>query len=337
MKVTTDSHAINTEDFETLRTHGFSNEDIWDIAGLPMTNGSIRLGLCCIFKEQPIKFRQTTAKYLSKFSVEEQRNRLSDIGLHNANSLLMALNFCHQHKIGGFRINSQILPLKTHPQLGYDVTDLPQADQIIKKFKDCGEFSRKNDIRTTFHPDQFIVLSSNNPDVVKRSLPDLEYQAEVSNWVNTDVINIHAGGVYNDKPSALSRFRKVIDNLSDSVRKRLTLENDDKSYSPEDLLPVCRDMGIPLVYDVHHHRCFKDNLFVDEATHLAVDTWNREPLVHISSLIWEASDRRKHNDFIDVNDFPRIWLSMKITIEVEAKAKELAVLKLMKELPYEQK
>jgi len=304
-----------------------------------MTNGSIRFGLCCIFKEQPIKFRRSTATHLLKFSVEEQRTRLSDICLHNANSLLMALTFCHQHHIGGFRINSQILPLKTHPQLGYDITDLPKADQIIKNFTACGEFSRKNDIRTTFHPDQFIVLSSNNPDVVKRSIADLDYQAEVSKWVNADVINIHAGGVYNDKPSALSRLRKVIDNLSDSVRKRLTLENDDKNYSPEDLLPICREMGIPLVYDVHHHRCFKDNLSVDEATYLAADTWNREPLVHISSPIneWEASDRRKHHDFIDVNDFPRIWLSMKITIEVEAKAKEVAVLKLMKELLYEQK
>lgn len=300
-----------------------------------MANGPIRFGLCCIFKKQPIKFRRTTAKYLSKFSVDEQRNRLSNICLHNAKSLLMAFDFCRQHKIGGFRINSQILPLKTHPQLGYDVTDLPKADQIIKKFVACGEFSRKNDIRSTFHPDQFIVLSSDNPDVVKRSITDLEYQAEVSKWVNADVINIHAGGVYNDKPSTLSRLRKVIGNLPDAVKKRLTLENDDKSYSPEDLLPVCRDMGIPLVYDVHHHRCFKDNLSVSEATHLAIDTWNREPLVHISSPIngWEASDIRKHHDFIDVNDFPQIWLSIKITVEVEAKAKEVAVLKLIKDLP----
>ncbi len=299
-----------------------------------MTKNSIRFGLCCIFKEQPIKFRRTTAKHLSKFSAEEQRNRLSDICLYNARSLFKALSFCHQNSIGDFRINSQILPLKTHPQLGYDVSELPEADKIIKNFMACGEFSRKNDIRTTFHPDQFIVLSSINPDVVKRSTADLKYQAEVSQWVNADVINIHAGGVYNDKPSALKRLRKVIDNLPDSVRKRLTLENDDKSYSPEDLLPVCKDMGIPLVYDVHHHRCLKDNLSVSQATCLSADTWNREPLFHISSPIhgWQSKDMRKHHDYVDINDFPRNWLSMNITIEVEAKAKEEAVLKLMEEL-----
>ncbi len=304
-----------------------------------MTKGAIRFGLCCIFKEQPIKFRTTTAKYLSQFPVEEQKNRLSKICLSNAKTLLKALAFCHQHHIGSFRINSQILPLKTHPQQGYNVRDLPKADQIIKNFMACGKFSLEHDIRTTFHPDQFIVLSSVHPDVVKRSKADLEYQAEVSQWVNADVINIHAGGVYNDKPSALSRLRKVIDSLPDPVRKRLTLENDDKSYSPEDLFPVCRDMEIPLVYDVHHHRCLKDNLSIKDATDLSADTWNREPLFHISSPIngWESPDMRKHHDFIAVNDFPRNWMSMKITVEVEAKAKEVAVLKLMKELSCEEK
>jgi len=304
-----------------------------------MTNDSIRLGLCCIFKEQPIKFRRTTATYLSQFSREEQKNRLSDICFSNSRSLLKALAFCHDKKIGSFRINSQILPLKTHPQLGYNVTDLPKADQIIKNFIDCGEFSRQHDIRTTFHPDQFIVLSSLNPDVVNRSIADLVYQAEISQWVNADVINIHAGGVYNDKKSALKRLRKMIGSLPDPVRKRLTLENDDKSYSPDDLLPVCRDMGIPLVYDVHHHRCLKDTLSVSEATYLSADTWNREPLFHISSPIngWESPDMRKHHDFIDMNDFPLIWMTMKITIEVEAKAKELAVIKLLEELSFNQK
>lgn len=299
-----------------------------------MKNIRIRLGLCCLFKEQPIKFRRTTAAYLSRFSRTDQKNRLSDICLENAKNLLKALTFCDQNNIGCFRINSQILPLKTHPQWGYDVVDLPQAELIIKAFKACGRFSRENDIRTTFHPDQFIVLSSTNPDVVKRSVADLEYQAEVSQWVNADVINIHAGGVYGDKPAALKRLCSVIDKLPHAIRKRLTLENDDKSYSPKDLLPFCRDLGIPFVYDVHHHRCLKDDLSVSEATRLSAETWDREPLFHISSPIngWQAGNIRKHHDFIQIADFPQNWLSMKITVEVEAKAKELAVLGLMEEL-----
>ncbi len=294
----------------------------------------IRFGLCCIFKEQPITFSRTTAGFLSKFPLAEQQDRLSKICLANARSLLSALEFCRQNGIGCFRINSQILPLKTHPDVGYDIFDLPHAETIIETFKACGTFSRTHDIRTTFHPDQFIVLSSPHPDVVVRSVADLEYQAEVAGWVNADAINIHAGGVYGDKASALKRLRKTIESLPGPVRNRLTLENDDKSYSPQDLLPLCGDMQIPLTYDVHHHRCLKDGLTLEEATMQALATWNREPLFHLSSPEkgWESGTLRNHHDYIEIRDVPTLWLSMDITVEVEAKAKELAVLKLMREL-----
>ena len=294
----------------------------------------IRLGLCCIFREHPVKFRRTTAKFLSTLTLSEQRQHLAGICLHNAQSLFKALEFCRDHGIGSFRINSQILPLKTHPEAGYEMADLPGFEKIIQTFQACGGFSREHDIRTTFHPDQFIILSSPDAGVVERSVADLEYQAEVAEWVNADVINIHAGGVYGDKKAALGRLVKTIGTLSDPVRKRLTLENDDRSYTPEDLLPVCLETGIPLVYDVHHHRCLKDILSTEQAALKSVETWNREPLFHISSPLngWNLPDIRKHHDYIDIRDFPDIWRSMDITVEVEAKAKELAVLNLLNEL-----
>jgi len=294
----------------------------------------IRFGLCCIFKEEPITFGRATAGFLLKFPPTEQRERLSRICLANAQSLFRALEFCRQNGIGCFRINSQILPLKTHPDVGYDLSDLPDAEAIMETFKACGRFGRDHDIRTTFHPDQFIVLSSPHPDVVARSIADLKYQAEVAEWVNADAINIHAGGAYGDKASALKRLQATIERLPDPVRKRLTLENDDKSYSPRDLLPVCEDMQIPLTYDVHHHRCLKDGLTLEEATLQAAATWNREPLFHLSSPEKgrESGTPRNHHDYIDIRDVPMLWLSMDITVEVEAKAKELAVLKLMREL-----
>jgi UV DNA damage endonuclease len=212
--------------------------------------------------------------------------------------------------------------------------DLPGAEEIVAAFRACGEFCLAHDIRTTFHPDQFIILSSPNPEVVQRSVADLVYQAQVAEWVNADVINIHAGGVYGDKPSALSRLAAAVETLPDPVRKRLTLENDDRSYTPRDLFPVCRDLKIPLVYDVHHHRCLGDNLSVEAATEQSLKTWDREPLFHISSPKdgWSGPDPRKHHDYIDIRDLPKDWLSMDITVEVEAKAKELAIKKLMADL-----
>jgi UV DNA damage endonuclease len=295
----------------------------------------IRFGLCCVFHSAPIKFRRTTAKHLSSKPRKEQLRLLADVCRANALALEQALLFCREHGIGAFRINSQILPLKTHPEVGYDMKDLPAGAEIVKRFRRCGRLSREHDIRTTFHPDQFIVLNSPDSEVVQRSVADLCYQAEVAQWVNADVINLHGGGVYGDKKSALERLTRNIQILPKAVRQRLTLENDDRSFTPADLLPVCRQTGTPLVYDAHHHRCLPDGLSVEEATQAALATWNREPLFHLSSPLngWKSGDARPHHDFIDPADFPCEWKNLNITLEVEAKAKEEAILKFAAQLP----
>jgi UV DNA damage endonuclease len=291
-----------------------------------------RFGLCCLFKNEPIMFRRTTAGFLLKKQPAEQKSLLAALCLHNARSLLAALTYCRDHGIGSFRINSQILPLKTHPEAGYAVRDLPGSRDIIASFKACGAFCRRHDLRTTFHPDQFIVLSSADPGIVQRSIAELVYQAEVAGWVNADIINLHGGGAYGDKKTALHRLVRVIRSLPKKVQTRLTLENDDRVYTPADLLPVCRETGVPLVYDVHHHRCLPDSLSVEDATHQALATWNREPLFHLSSPLggWGSGKPRNHDDFINPADIPACWRGLKITVEVEAKAKELAVRELMR-------
>jgi UV DNA damage endonuclease len=100
-------------------------------------------------------------------------------------------------------------------------------------------------------------------------------------------------------------------------------------------LPVCIETGVPMVYDVHHHRCLPDGLSVAEATEQTMSTWNREPLFHLSSpsSAWGTGPCRPHHDFIDLEDFPCEWRDLKATIEIEAKAKEMAVGKLAEELP----
>jgi UV DNA damage endonuclease len=294
----------------------------------------IRLGLCCLFIEQPIKFVTTTATAISKMQRPDALAKLSRLCLTNADALLAALQFCADNGIGCFRVNSQILPIKTHPVCGYNVADLPDGDEIVRRFKECGRFAKQHNLRTCFHPDQFVVMNSPRSDVVENSIRELEYQAEVAEWIGADVINIHGGGAYGDKPKALANFTRNLDRLSARVRSRLTVENDDKTYTPADLLPTCNATGIPLVYDVHHHRCNPDELSIEQATKQALATWDREPLFHISSPIegWEKPKPERHHDFIDITDFPDCWLGLTTTIEVEAKAKEVAVLKLQKQL-----
>ena len=291
----------------------------------------IRFGLCCIFRDEPIKFRTTTASYVLKMDRSDGLLKISDLCKTNASSLQEALQYCHKNDINNFRVSSNILPLKTHPVLGYNVEDLPDGENIINLFKVAGEYAKSKNIRTSFHPSQFVVLNSQKPQVVVQSLQEIEYQAEVAEWINADVVNVHGGGAYGDKIKALSDFSHAVDRLSERARSKLTIENDDKTYTPSDVLPLCKDLGIPLVYDVHHHRCNKDGISIEQATQAALATWNREPMFHISSPIegWSGKKQNSHHDFINIEDFPECWLDLNITVEVEAKAKEVAILQLM--------
>ena len=294
----------------------------------------MRLGLCCKFLEEPIRFRITTAKNLSNLDRNAQIDKLSELCLSNAQSLFQSINYCTDNHIGCFRVNSQFFPLKTHPDIMYDMNDLPDVEQIKKILSDCKNFSTDKNIRLTFHPDQFILLSSPKKDVVEKSIADLNYQAELSELIGADVINIHGGGAYGDKQSALNRMEKIFSGLDDRIKSRLTFENDDRVYTPSDLLPFCKKHNVPLVYDVHHHRCLPDGLSIAEATEAALSTWNREPLFHISSPrnTWKGAYPGYHHDYIDINDFPEKWIGLDITVEVEAKAKEVAVKKLYNQL-----
>lgn len=223
---------------------------------------------------------------------------------------------------------SPIWPIKTHPEVGYAISDLPNADQIIGIFQTCGDFAQQHGIRLSMHPDQFVLLNSPRPDVVERSLEELAYHAEVAELVGVESINIHGGGGYGNKPQALDNLHDTIVALPAKIRQLLTLENDDRVFTPSDLLPVCQSCDVPLVYDVHHHRCLPDQLTLEEATMAAISTFGgREPIFHISSPKqgWDGPSPQHHHDFIDPTDFPLVWLEHDLTVEVEAKAKELAV------------
>lgn len=284
----------------------------------------LRFGLCCTFAKAPIKFRTTTATYLMKLG-SKKSVYIDELITDNITALKQAILYCISHNIKSFRINSRFCPAITHPEVGYPF-------KVYPGLQECKELAHKHDIRLTFHPDQFVVLNSPHPDVVEKSIQEIEYHATLADHLGADVINIHAGGVYGDKQSALARFAENFPRLSPSARAKLTLENDDKNYTPQDLLPLCERLNIPLVYDVHHHRCHPDSLTEKQATTAALSTWNREPLFHISSPLNEKTPSR-HHDYINPADFPLFWLTLDpLTVEIEAKAKELAVEKLMRDL-----
>lgn len=298
----------------------------------------LRFGLCCIFREEPVRFRQTTAKALLALSEKERLQKLSTICLENANSLVTALETVHRLGIGAFRVSSQFLPRYTHPVVGYTLDALPGCASIVACLKKVHQLRAERDIRLSFHPDQFVLLSSPSSEVTRKSIAELDYQAMLAEMIGADVVNIHAGGVYGDKQAALKRLRENFQHLPERVQSRLTLENDDVSYTVIDLLPTCRELGVPLVYDIHHHRCNRDSLTVQQATNASIATWEAsgrgQAYFHLSSPKngWQGNDPKPHAEMIDMRDFPAEWRDLDVTIDIEAKAKELAVIDVMKNL-----
>ena len=290
---------------------------------------AIRWGLCCQFLDSPIRFRTATHRYVATLQPDARRAYLTSIARDNAAALGAAVRRCTELGIGAFRINSQILPLATHPVSGYRLEDLDDDGSIAAAFLQAGALARAADVRLSFHPDQFVVLNSEQERVVASSVTEMEAQARVAELVGADVLTLHAGGAASGIPAALDRLERGIERLPEPARSRLALENDDRSFTPSMLLPLCERLGVPLVYDVHHHRCNPDALDADEASRRAAATWNgREPYFHVSSPRAGAGegDLRPHADYVNPADVPEIWRTMRLTVDVEAKAKERAVL-----------
>ena len=173
--------------------------------------------------------------------------------------------------------------------------------------------------------------------MVDNTITDLRIHGEVFDMLGLErspynKINIHCNGVYGDKQSAMDRFCKNFELLPESVRTRLTVENDDKAsmYSVKDLMYIHERIGIPIVFDYHHHKFCTGDLSEQEALELAISTWPKDitPIVHYSEskMLHEGNEKLKpqaHSDYI--NDLPDTY-GNDVDIMVEAKAKELSIL-----------
>lgn len=298
------------------------------------SRSGLRLGLCCTFSGAEIRFRTSTVRYAKTLDRKGRRAHLRELVEHNARTLDAAIAWCAEHDVRAFRVHSGLVPLATHPDVGYGFDD-PEAKAAVPLFRAAGARAADAGIRLSFHPDQFVVPGSVNPATVESSLAELEHQAELAELVGAEQLTIHGGGAQGGKAASLARLRAGLERLSPRARAKVVLENDDRVYTVEDLLPLCRALGMPLVYDVHHHRCHPDTLSIEQATDLAAATWGaREPWAHLSSPAagWKGKDPRPHADHIAVADVPASWLERRMTIDVEAKDKEHAVLRLQRAL-----
>lgn len=262
-----------------------------------------------------------------------------ELGLKNAKDLLHILKWNKENGINFFRLSSDFFPWASN----YKFEELPQFNSIKAELEKSGKFAIDNGIRITSHPGPFNVLVSPREHVVENTITDLEIHGRVFDLMGLsqtpyNKLNIHCNGVYGDKISAMDRFCKNFKRLSPSVQSRLTVENDDKAsmYSVKDLMYIHERIGIPIVFDYHHHKFNTGGLSEEEALKLAMSTWPNgiRPAVHYSEskALHEENDKIKpqaHSDYI--NALPNLY-GMDVAVMVEAKAKELAILPFIKKV-----
>jgi UV DNA damage endonuclease len=277
----------------------------------------------------------TTNRTMVKRTFEARgMDYVSELALLNAKDIVRILEWNRLNGISFFRLSSALIPWGDQ----LDLTQLKDYKEIKRELKKAGDFAKFWDMRITSHPGPFVVLTSPNETVVKNAIADLELHAQVFDMMGLSLtpynkINIHCNGVYGDKKAAMDRFISNFKRLSKSVQSRLTVENDDKEsmYSVKDLMYIHNAIKIPIVFDYHHHTFCTGDLSEEEAVKLAFTTWpnNIAPVVHYSEskALHENNNKLKaqaHSDYI--NALPNTY-NLAVDIMVEAKAKELAILK----------
>jgi len=290
------------------------------------------LGYACINMTLGKKGITTNRGMIKRTFLEKGIPYASELSIQNVRDLIEIIKWNEQNDIKFFRMSSNVFPWSSE----YSLSSLPHYERIKNLLAGAGNLVDKYGHRITSHPGPFNVLVSPNENVVKNTITDLSIHGEVFDMMGLsrtpyNKLNIHCNGVYGDKQSAMDRFCKNFERLPESVQTRLTVENDDKAsmYSVKDLMYIHERIGIPIVFDYHHHKFCTGGLTEEEALKLAASTWGDiKPVVHYSESksLHENNESIKpqaHSDYISetINTY-----GLDVDVMVEAKAKELTIL-----------
>jgi UV DNA damage endonuclease len=295
-------------------------------------------GYCCINLSLKDKKITTNRSMIKRTFMDKGIAYASELALQNVKDLVEIIKWNEKNGIKLYRMSSDIFPWMSE----YELSDLPNYDKICNVLKGAGTLAKKYGQRITFHPGPFDVLASPTPRVVEKTIKDLNQHGEIMDLMGLPrspyaPINIHVNTTNGGKRECLDRFIAAFDRLDDSVKRRLVVENDDKpaQYTVEDLHALYIERGIPITFDYHHHWCHPGKLTQEQAINLAAMTWPKDirQLCHYSSAKSVYEDEsvmdRAHADYIYDYIDP---YGLELDIELEAKAKDLAVLKYVKVL-----
>lgn len=300
-----------------------------------------RIGYCCIAlgcNEGLKKKDQITVNrsMIKKTFQAKGLDYVSELVIENLKDTLKVLDYNIKNKIFVYRLSSDSFPWMSE----YRLKDLPKFNVIKTYLELIGKKILTSGMRVSYHPGPFNVLASENPAVVEKTVYELNQHAELMDLMGLPQthefpINIHINTTKPSKEDAAARFVMNIGKLSNSCISRLTVENDDSpnQYSVGELYSmVYMQVGVPIVFDQHHFNYGPQDMSMEAALRLACSTWHKvRPLTHMSSPKTHEDDKSivtAHADYIyeEIQTF-----GLDFDIEIEAKAKDLAVLKYRKD------
>ena len=257
---------------------------------------------------------------------------------NNLNCLLTMLKFNVENNLLFFRITSRLIPFASHPVMDFD-----WKEYFKDNFNEISDFIHENGIRISLHPGQFVVINSNDPKVFERGLNELKYHSEVFEILNLDStakIQVHVGGVYGDKEKSMGRFIERYKKLDKNIKRRLVIENDEKSYKLSECLDISKETKIPVLFDYLHHELNNTGEDIEEDFENFTKTWKTKdglPLVDYSSQNPEKA-KGTHVESIDIihfKNFLKETRNFDFDIMLEIKDKETSALKAVDILKYD--
>jgi len=259
--------------------------------------------------------------------------RLVETVRMNLACLHRILRFNVEKKLYFFRVTSDLVPFASHP-----VNDFRWQKFFERQFLEIGDFIRKHDLRISMHPDQFTLINSLDSGIFKRSVAELNYHTDIIELMKLDdtaKIQIHAGGVYKNKAKSMKRFVTRYRKLSRILRRRLVVENDEYSYTLRDCLRIHEETGIPVLFDVYHHKWNNSGENILECLESSGRTWEKRdgiPMVDYSQQK-RRSSKRAHAEKMEPRAFRQFLQSTHphdFDIMLEIKDKEKSALRAVK-------
>lgn len=299
----------------------------------------IRFGYVAIALNLPKITSSSTVTYknYSKLETAEKKlNKLKQVTLSNLNDLYKILQYNVENQIHFYRITSALVPLATHPEVLWEYRKM-----FNKDFSILGKLIIESNMRVDTHPDEFNVINSIREEVVEASKRNLWQHVHLFEDMNYPFgkMVLHVGSGQGGKEASMERFIHNFNAYPREITRKIILENDDKTFTAEEVLKICEEVKAPMVLDVHHHLCNNNGNSLEPIIEDIFSTWKGQPLppkIHFSSPKEGGMDR-KHADFINPKDFIAFVelckpINMDFDVMIEAKQKDLALFKLVEDI-----